>query len=98
MPETGAAAVNTLFGLKVVESPLVPSELPTITFDPQRKCAWATSEYRASVDAWLLKRFGTQQVAFMFDPRALGLGGGPMFAMNPKHVSMLKMNSRQFIG
>ena len=85
--------MNSLFGFKVVEHPLLPSELPVISFDPLRKCTWATPEYRASVDAWLLKRFGTQNVAFMFDPRALGLGnfaGGPMFAMNPKHAVMLK--------
>jgi hypothetical protein len=86
--------MNTLFGLRVIESPLVPSELPTITFDPQRKCTWATPEYRASVDAWLLKRFGTQQVSFMFDPRALGLPGGPMFAMNPRHAAMIRSASR----
>lgn len=86
--------MNSLFGFKVIESPSIPSELPVITFDPQRKCTWATTEYRGSVDAWLLKRFGTQQVAFMFDPRAIGLMGGKMFAMNPKHVAMLRSASR----
>lgn len=86
--------MSTLFGMKVIQSPLLPSELPTLTFDPQQKCTWATPEYRASMDAWLLKRFGMQQVSFMFDPRALGLGGGPMFAMNPKHIAMLRSASR----
>lgn len=83
--------MNSLFGaIRVVEHPLVPSELPTITFDPQRKCTWATPEYRASVDAWLLRRFGTQNVAFMFDPRAVGLLGGPTVAFNPKHAALIR--------
>lgn len=91
--------MNTLFGLKVVSNPILPSELPNIRFDPQHKCdAWATPAYRREIDAWLLERFGTHEVAFMFDPKYLGIAGGPMFAMNPKHVAMLKMNSRKFTG
>jgi hypothetical protein len=82
---------NNLFGaLKFIEHPLIPSELPVITFDPQHKCTWATPAYRAEVNAWLLSRFGTQRVAFMFDPRAAGLVGGPVMAFNPKHAVMLK--------
>lgn len=86
--------MSTLFGMKVIQSRLLPSELPTITFDPQQKCTWATPEYRASMNAWLLKRFGTQQVAFVFDPRALEMAGGKMFAMNPRHMAMLRSAAR----
>ena len=84
--------MNTLFGLKVISSPLVPSEVQTVTFDPQHKCdAWATPAYRREIDAWLLKRFGRHEVAFMFDPRALGLSGGKMLAMNPKQFAILRI-------
>jgi hypothetical protein len=89
--------VDTLFGIKVRQSPLV-QPVPVLTFDPLRKCTWATPEYRASVDAWLLKRFGTQEVAYMLDPRALGLPGDPTFVLNPKQVAMLKMRNMEFTG
>jgi len=80
---------DLLSGLPIHVSPLVPSELPVLTFDPQRKCAWATPEFRAQTDKWLLDRFGTKSVAFMFNPRAIGLHGGNMFFVSPNHAAML---------
>lgn len=78
-------------GIEIHSSPLVPSHVPNITFDPQRKCAWATPEFRATMDKWLLDRFGSHAVAFMFNPRASGLGfGGPMAVLHPRHVAMLR--------
>jgi hypothetical protein len=86
--------MNSLFGLKVFQSPLV-QPVPVITFDPQHKCdAWATPAFRREMDAWLLNRFGTMEVGYMFDPRALGLPGDPSFVLNPKQVAMLKAYSR----
>lgn len=86
--------MNSLFGFKVIESLVAPSDLPRITFDPQHKCdAWATPDFRRQMDAWLLKRFGTQRVAFMFNQRALGLAGftsGPTVVMNPQNAVMLR--------
>ena len=87
--------MDSLFdGIKIVTSPYVPSELPVVTFDPLRKCTWASESYRAEVNAWLLARFGTQQVAFMFNTKHLfGSGGFEGFAINPRHAAMLKMNT-----
>lgn len=81
-------------GMKVISSPYVPLELPVITFDPLRKCTWASEKYRAEMNAWLLERFGTQQVAFIFNTRALlGSGGFDGLALNPRHAAMLKMRT-----
>ena len=82
--------MNTFLGLKIKTHPLLPSELPTITFDPQHKCTWATPEYRASMDAWLLRRFGVKNVAFMFNPRAVGIDMDGGLFINPKHVAVLR--------
>lgn len=83
--------MDSFMGMKVITSPLVPSELPVITFDPLRKCSWADEDYRAEMNSWLLTRFGTQQVAFFFNTRALlGSGGFDGLALNPRHAAMLK--------
>lgn len=83
--------MNDFMGMKIISSPYVPSELPVMTFDPLRKCAWASEDYRAEMNAWLLGRFGMQQVAFMFNTRALlGYGGFDGLAVNPHHMAMLK--------
>lgn len=76
--------------LRVVQSSIVPSELPVMTFDPRRKCTWASPEYSAQMDRWLLERFGKQAVAFMFDPRAIGLPGAPQMVISPQHMAMLR--------
>lgn len=78
-------------GIEIHSSPLVPSHVPNITFDAKRKCTWATPEFRASTDKWLLDRFGMHAVAFMFNPRASGLTfGGPMAVLHPRHIAMLR--------
>lgn len=51
-------------GLEIIESAMVPRDQPVIEFDPQRKCLWATPQYRAEIDAWLLKRFGREPVIY----------------------------------
>lgn len=80
-----------LCGIPIHVSPLVPSELPKVTFDPLRKCAWASEAYRAEMNAWLLQRFGTETVAFMIDTKYLfgGLGGREVF-ISPKHAVLLR--------
>jgi hypothetical protein len=79
--------MDRFLGIKVAVSTYVPPEIPVITFDPLRKCAWASEQYRAQVNGWLLKRFGTQQVAFMFDSRkVLGQSGFDGLAIHPDHI------------
>lgn len=73
---------NNLFrglfgGVRVIESPLI-SPVPKIQISPQFQ--WCTPEFRAEYDKWLLDRFGTKQVAYMFsgplkDTFAVGPGG-----------------------
>lgn len=81
-----------LMGIPVHVSPLVPSRLPRITFDPQRKCTWASEEYRAKINAWLFERFGDEAVAFFIDRRALGFGmrGGREVFISPSHAALLR--------
>lgn len=84
---------DLLGGLPIHVSPLVPSELPVLTFDPLRKCTWATPEFRGQMDKWLLDRFGKKAVAFAFNPRALGLRDGQMLFVSPKHAAMLGLRN-----
>jgi hypothetical protein len=83
--------MDTFFGIKILPSEHV-QPVPVLQLHPD--FPWCTPEFRAKTNAWLLERFGTMEVAYMFDPRALGLAGSPGFLMNPKHVAMLKMYSR----
>lgn len=82
---------NNIGGIPFRVSPYVPSELPKITFDPQRKCEWATEAYRAEMNAWLLQRFGAESVAFFIDTKYLfgGFGRRELF-VSPKHAALLR--------
>lgn len=82
---------NNIGGIPIHMSPLVPAEVPKVTFDPQRKCTWASEAYRAELNAWLLQRFGTEAVAFMIDTSYLfgGRGRREVF-ISPKHAVMLR--------
>lgn len=87
--------MNTFFGIKVVESPHV-QPVPVLQLSPTFE--WCTPEFRAKTNAWLLERFGTMEVAYFFNPRALGLAGSPGVLLNPKQVAMLKQYSRDITG
>lgn len=81
--------MNTMFGFPVITSPLV-QPVPVLTFDPAHKLCWATPEFRAEMNAWLLERFGTKEVAYIFDPHALRIMGNQTIVMHPETVARLK--------
>jgi hypothetical protein len=82
---------DVLYGIPTEVSPMLPSELPVMSFDPAGKCTWATSQFRRQMNAWLVERFGMQQVAFLMDTSLLtGSPDGRMLAMHPKHAGMLR--------
>ena len=82
---------NTLLGLNIIESPHV-QPVPVLQLRPQ--FVWCSDEFRAEMNAWLLEMFGTKEVMYVFDGRALGLNSSGIF-MNPKHIAMIK-NLRSF--
>jgi hypothetical protein len=72
----------TFMGIKVLPSHLV-QPVPKIQLSPRFE--WCTPSFRSEYNAWLLGRFGTREVAFMFS----GPFGEGIF-MNPKQIAMLK--------
>lgn len=81
---------NDPMGLPIHTDPLVPARMPNVTFDPKRKCTWASEAYRAETNAWLLHRFGARPVAYMFDTRRVfGFGGNVVF-IHPATAALLK--------
>jgi hypothetical protein len=81
--------MNTLFGMRVFESPLIEPEA-NVKFDPAHKCTWATEAFRHEMNQKLKERFGTHEVAYMFNPRALGLGIDGGIVMNPRMIARLR--------
>jgi hypothetical protein len=65
---TGLATEHTFGGFKFIRSHLIPDESPVIQMHPDcdPQGLWCTAEFRASVNKWLLDRFGTQPVAYFF--------------------------------
>jgi hypothetical protein len=53
---------SSLFGVKVVSSPLVQ---PVAKLSIRASFEWCTDEFRQEMDAWLKERFGAQKVAMV---------------------------------
>lgn len=64
---TGLASEHTFGGFKVIKHHLIPDEAPVLQLRPDCDPLWCTPEFRASTNAWLLERFGTQPVAYFFN-------------------------------
>lgn len=85
----------TLMGIRVMPSPHV-QPVPVIQVrDIKLKDGTPilSPAFRAEMNRWFLERFGTVDVAYMFDRSAFGPGG---ILMNPKQVAMLQMYSRDY--
>lgn len=65
---TGLVSEHTFGGFKVIKHHLIPDEAPVLQMHPNcdPQGLWCTPEFRASVNKWLLDRFGTQPVAYFF--------------------------------
>lgn len=76
-----------LFGMRVIEHNLGP--IPKISISPSFK--WCSDQCRAEINAYLLEQFGTMQVAYIFDPAALGLySSNPVIALPPKMAALIR--------
>ncbi len=83
------AVMNELFGLRVVSSPLCEQPVPVRKHKKRRN---QTEAYHRRVQKKWVKRFGikTEHVAFMINPRIVGLWGAPMLAMHTNDIAMLR--------
>ncbi len=50
---------------------------------------WVTDNFRAEMNAYLLERFGTKQVAYIIDPGALKMFGRQMIVVSPEALARL---------
>lgn len=59
---------HTFCDFKVIRHHLIPDESPVLQMHPDcdPQGLWCTQEFRASVNQWLLERFGTQPVSYFF--------------------------------
>ena len=71
-------AFNTLFGLPVITSSLIPDEVPKLSLHPD---APVGDKFRAEMNQWLLDMFGTKKVAFVIN--------GKQFVIHPKNFAIL---------
>lgn len=80
MNENNLFGQSLFGGLRIVESPLI-GPVPKIQISPRFQ--WCTEEFRAEQNAWWLARFGTKQVAYMFNGnlRDIFVGPGSMEAI-----------------
>jgi hypothetical protein len=85
--------MNSVFGaIKFVESPFV-QPVPVLQLHPD--FPWCTPEFRAKTNAWLLERFGMQEVAYMFQSGTFGVNNGRLFVANPKQLAILRSAVRR---
>lgn len=71
---------RTLFGMKVITSPLIPDEVPRIEVRDIKLrdgTSILTPAFRAEMNAWFLREFGTKQVAYI-------VGDQQMIAMSQR--------------
>lgn len=70
-------------GLNIIEHPLMPSTQPRMKL---KHDVPVSDKFRAEFDQWLLEFFGTERVAYMFDPKemyyAVDFGREPSLVYN----------------
>jgi hypothetical protein len=80
---------RTLYGMRVVASPLIPDEVPVLKLHPDFQ--WCTPEFRADFDRWALEMFGTKEVVFMLNDQQ-------MFAMSKRMQAKLDHEINKLFG
>ncbi len=75
--------MNTLLGMKVVESPILPTHAPNFVLTPGD---YISDEYRAKRQAWCNDFFGMSPFFIIYDPSTIGLPGGPQIAAHPQSM------------
>lgn len=76
----------TLFGLRVREIPQSMTRRPVLQISPS--FPYCSEAFRRDWNAWALERFGTYEVAFMFNGN---------FLASPKQIAILKTAAREWI-
>lgn len=87
--------METLFGIPLVENPLIPETQPKVRLSSKVDVSEA---FREEYNQWLADFFGVECVAYVLNPGALPghLGGiaREMIAMNPMIAQQLRVSLR----
>lgn len=78
--------MTELFGIPVIESSFIPENQPKIQI---RSDVPVSDKFRATMDKWLLDRFGTESVAYMVSGN---------YVMNPKTAVKLRIACRTWVN